>query len=62
MTIKTLITLSFLLIACYTDLITRKVPNKITFIWLIIALIFVGYEGLTRVLPISSQWAYPGQA
>lgn len=60
MTIKTLITLSFLLIACYTDLITRKVPNKITFIWIITALIFAGYEvhqGTPYLLTVGLSWA-----
>ncbi|WP_292378355.1 prepilin peptidase [Methanosarcina sp. UBA289] len=61
MTIKIIITLSFLLIACYTDLKSRKVPNKITFSWLITALIFAGYEGLHQgtlyLLTVGLSWA-----
>jgi Flp pilus assembly protein protease CpaA len=44
--IKLLLTLFFLFCSCYTDLKSRKVPNFLTFLWLIIALIFAGYEGL----------------
>lgn len=61
MIIKTLITLSFLLVSCYTDFKARKVPNKITFIWLITALIFAGYEGLHQgslyILTVGLSWA-----
>ncbi len=61
MIIKTLITLSFLFLACYTDLKSRKVPNFLTFSWLITALIFAGYEGshqgLTYLLTVGLSWA-----
>ena len=61
MIIKILITLSFLLVACYTDLKSRKVPNKITFSWLITALIFAGYEGIHRgssfLFTVGLSWA-----
>lgn len=51
MIIKLLITLSFLSVACYTDLKNRKVPNFLTFSWLITALIFAGYEGISQGFP-----------
>jgi Flp pilus assembly protein, protease CpaA len=61
MIIKLLITLSFLLVSCYTDLKSRKVPNKITFLWIFVALIFAGYEGLRQGLnycfTVSLSWA-----
>jgi len=59
--IKLLLTLSFLLVACYTDLKSRKVPNKITFLWLFVALVFAGYEGLCQgsayILTVGLSWA-----
>ncbi len=61
MILKTLLTLFFLFMACYTDLKSRKVPNFLTFSWLIIALIFAGYEGLRQgslyLLTVGLSWA-----
>ncbi len=60
MIIKLLITLSFLLVSCYTDLKTRKVPNKIAFLWLITAFIFAGHEGIHQgtsyLLTVGLSW------
>lgn len=59
--IKLLLTLFFLFCSCYTDLKSRKVPNYLAFPWLIIALIFAGYEGLRQgssyLLTVGLSWA-----
>lgn len=59
--IKLLLTLFFLFCSCYTDLKSRKVPNYLVFPWLIIALIFAGYEGLLQgssyLLTVGLSWA-----
>lgn len=58
--LKLILTLSFLLVACYTDLKTRNVSNKITFTWLFIALLIAGYDisqrGSSYLLMVGLSW------
>lgn len=58
---KLFFTLSFLLVSSYSDLKTRNVSNKITFTWLIIALVISGYDisqrGSSYLLIVGLSWA-----
>jgi Flp pilus assembly protein protease CpaA len=57
---KLLLTFSFLLVSSYLDLKTRNVSNKITFTWLLIALVIAGYDisqrGSSYLLIVGLSW------